>query len=79
MTNQDRLLSDLRNLKYDRLAVLLMHDDIVRLNDDIVGQRHRDVDFVLRSIEKLLHLHYSPGAGEEENPLSGSYRPGPFH
>ena len=47
MTSQDRLLSDLLNLKYDRLAVLLMHDDIVRLNDDIVGQRHRDVDFVL--------------------------------
>ena len=47
MTSQDHLLSDLLNLKYDRLAILLMHDDIVRLNDDIVGQRYRDVDFVL--------------------------------
>ena len=47
MTSQDRLLSDLLNLKYDRLAVLLMHDDIVCLNDDIVGQRYRDVDSVL--------------------------------
>ena len=44
MTNQDRLLSDLRNLKYDRLAIQIMHDDIVRLNDDIVGQRYRDVE-----------------------------------
>ena len=44
MTSQDRLLTDLLNLKYDRLAVLLMHDDIVRLNDDIVGQRYRDVE-----------------------------------
>ena len=47
MTSQDRLLTDLLNLKYDRLAVLLMHGDIVRLYDDIVGQRYRDVDFVL--------------------------------
>ena len=40
MSNRDRLLSDLRNLQYDRQAIQLMHDEIVRLNDDIVGHQN---------------------------------------
>ena len=55
MTNQERLLSDLRNLKYDRLAVQLMHDDIVRLNDDIVGHQnshHSDINSDINSLRE---------------------------
>ena len=35
MSNRDRLLSDLRNLQYDRQAIQLIHDDIARISDDL--------------------------------------------
>ena len=52
MTNQERLLSDLRNLKYDRVAVQLMHDEIARLTDDIDGHKdshHSDINSDINS------------------------------
>ena len=55
MTNQDRLLSDLRNLKYDRLAVQLMHDEIARLTDDIDGHKeshHSDINSDINSLRE---------------------------
>ena len=35
MSNRDRLLSDLRNLEYDRLAIQMMHDDISSISADL--------------------------------------------
>ena len=55
MTNQDRLLSELRNLKYDRLAVQLMHDEIARLTDDIDGHKdshHSDINSDINSLRE---------------------------
>ena len=57
MTNQDRLLSDLRNLKYDRLAVQLMHDEIARLTDDIDGHKdshHSDINSLREERDRLM-------------------------
>ena len=55
MTNQERLLSDLRNLKYDRVAVQLMHDEIARLTDDIDGHKdshHSDINSDINSLRE---------------------------
>ena len=35
MNNRDRLLSDLRNLQYDRQAIQLLHDDLARISNDL--------------------------------------------
>ena len=35
MSNRDRLLTDLRNLQYDRLAIQLLHDDLARISNDL--------------------------------------------
>ena len=35
MSNRDRLLSDLRNLQYDRQAIQLLHDDLARISNDL--------------------------------------------
>ena len=35
MSNRDRLMADLQNLEYDRLAIQLMHDDISRITADL--------------------------------------------
>ena len=35
MSNRDRLLTDLRNLQYDRQAIQLIHDDLARISNDL--------------------------------------------
>ena len=35
MTNRDRLLADLHNLQYDRLAIQILHDDLARISNDL--------------------------------------------
>ena len=57
MTNQESLMSDLRNLKYDRLAVQLMHDEIARLTDDIDGHKeshHSDISSLREERDRLM-------------------------
>ncbi len=57
MNNKDSLQSDLRNLKYDRLAVQMMHDDIARLTDDIAGHKeshNADINALLEERDRLM-------------------------
>ena len=68
MNNKDSLQSDLRNLKYDRLAVQMMHDDIARLTDDIAGHKeshNADINSLQEERDRLMEQLW-----DENNPAN---------
>ncbi len=57
MSNRDQLMTEIRNLQYDRLSIQMMHDDIVRLNDDLVeyqNSHHSDNNSLREERDRLM-------------------------